>query len=269
MLSILPDNWKWLAPVTLTRKQPVPQFVINRALTESACFQPCCDLSNRFTRGESIDDWRINRNAIADETDRIFIARRLHHFADRQVEFAREFEITFIVRRHGVNRAGAITEQNVIGDPDRDLLVVRGIDRECSGENTGFFFRKLGPFEIAFARGPLAIFANCRPLFFGYNLINQRMFRRENQVSRAVDRVWAGCKNADSVAGIGDAGYDVIDLSALAASNPVLLEQFDAFGPVESRELVNQSFRICGDTQHPLPHGPANDRKSPDFTLAI
>src|SRR5215475_3647506 len=119
MFAILPNDWERLAPITLTRKKPVAQFVIDRALAEAALFQPLRDFSNRVARLQPINNRRIDRNAVADESDRIFVARRLNDLADRQIEFAREFQVALVVRGNGLNSTGAVAQQNVIRDPDR------------------------------------------------------------------------------------------------------------------------------------------------------
>ena len=41
-----------------------------------------------------------------------------------------ELEVALVVRGHGHDRAGAVAHQHVVGDEDRDALVVRRVDRE-------------------------------------------------------------------------------------------------------------------------------------------
>ena len=43
----------------------------------------------------------------------------------------------------------------------------------------------------------------------------------------------------------------------LAPSNPIPLEQLDAFRPVEAVEFVDEALGVGGDAQHPLAHGAA------------
>src|ERR1041384_733542 len=158
-LALSPPDWERLAPIALPRKKPVAEFIIDRALAEAALFQPLGDFSKRVTRWESIDNRRIDCDPVADESDRIFVPRRLNNLAHRQIELAREFQIALVMGRNSLNCAGAVTEQNVIRDPDRDFFFVRGIDRECAGEDAGFFLRELGAFKIALARRLFSIFA--------------------------------------------------------------------------------------------------------------
>ena len=178
MMSILPvplgfpDDRERLAPIPLPRKKPVAQFVVDRAFAEAAFFQPLGDLANRFARWKTVNDWRVDRDAVADKPNRFFSGRWLNNLANWQIKFARKFEIALVVRRHGHDRAGAISEQNVIGDPDRNFLVVDRIDRERAGEDASLLFCQLSAFEIAFARSLRSIFANGRPLLFGHDKID-------------------------------------------------------------------------------------------------
>src|SRR5436305_9578519 len=121
MFPIAPDNRERFAPVSLPREKPVAQFVIDRAFALAALLQPRSDFLFRVRGRQSVDDRRINRNALADESGRRPIARWLDNFNNRQIEFIREFKIALVMRRYSANRARAITGQNVIDDPDGNL----------------------------------------------------------------------------------------------------------------------------------------------------
>src|SRR6266404_5006799 len=99
------------------------------------------------------------------------------------------------------------------------------------------------------------------------------MFRREHEVSPSVKRVWSRGKDTNSWERGHLARVPIrnlkVDFGAFASSDPISLEQFDSFRPVESFELVDQSLRIGRDAQHPLPHWPAHNWKSADLALAI
>src|ERR1700730_5119899 len=92
------------------------------------------------------------------------------------------------------------------------------------------------------------------------------MLRREHQERPAVKRVRASGEYADLLFVIVDLE---IDFRAFAFSDPISLEQFDSFRPIESFELVDQALGVSGNAQHPLPHWPANDRKSAHFAFSI
>src|SRR5439155_8882963 len=86
------------------------------------------------------------------------------------------------------NRAGAIAEQHIISDPDRDLLFVRWISCVGAGKNAGLLLRKFRWFKIAFARGLLAILADRWPFLVGHDEIDKCMLRREHQERPAIKR---------------------------------------------------------------------------------
>src|SRR5215831_11622904 len=92
------------------------------------------------------------------------------------------------------------------------------------------------------------------------------MFRREHQKCTAVKRVGSGSENANLL--IHVLNFE-IDFRAYASADPVALEQFDSFGPIKSREFVEQSLRIRSDTQHPLPHRSSYDREAANFAFSI
>src|SRR5579884_273331 len=69
MFSVFPNDGERLAPVTLTRKEPVAQLVIDRAFAEAALLEPGNHLRARFSAGQAIDDGRIDGDAIADKPD--------------------------------------------------------------------------------------------------------------------------------------------------------------------------------------------------------
>ena len=144
----------------------------------------------------------------------------LNNLSDRQIKFARKLEIAFVVCRHGLDRAGAVAEQNVVGDPNRSFFFVRRIDRVSAGEDAGFFFRELGPLEIAFARSFFPILANGRPLLFRHDEVDQGMLRCEHHIGRAIKRVGSRGENAYPRVVIVDLE---IDFRAFAAADPVSL----------------------------------------------
>src|SRR5437879_13624702 len=92
------------------------------------------------------------------------------------------------------------------------------------------------------------------------------MFRREHQECTAVNRVGSRSENANLLIYILDLE---IDLRAFTPANPVALEQFDSFWPIQLVESLKQSLCIGSDTQHPLPHRPSHNRKPANLALAI
>src|SRR5215510_16586119 len=92
------------------------------------------------------------------------------------------------------------------------------------------------------------------------------MFRREHQECTAVKRVGTCCENANFLVAFVDLE---VDFRAFASADPVALEQFDSFGPIKPVEFIEQSLRIRGYTQHPLPHRSSHNREAANFAFAI
>src|SRR5215468_5483527 len=92
------------------------------------------------------------------------------------------------------------------------------------------------------------------------------MFRREHQECSTVKRVGSCSENADPLFHVLNLK---IDLGALASPNPVTLEQFDSFWPIQALEFVEQSLRVCSDTQHPLPQWSSHNREATNLAFSI
>ena len=73
-----------------------------------------------------------------------------NHFTNRQMIVPRKRPVTFVVRRHGHDRAGPITHQHIIGNPNRQTFMVHRIDGIAAGEDPGLFLVELLPLQIAF-----------------------------------------------------------------------------------------------------------------------
>src|SRR6266700_7183280 len=123
MLFIFPNDRKRFAPITLPGKQPIAQFVIHFAPAMAVFLEPANHFRFRFPSRQPVDDRRIYRDAVADKSGGQFVAGWLDYIDNFQPELARELEIARIMRRHAHDRAGAVTEYNIIGGPDRNPLL--------------------------------------------------------------------------------------------------------------------------------------------------
>ena len=197
-------NRNRLAPVPLPREQPVAQLVLHRRLAEALRFEPCGDLLLGFGRRQAGDEagvtgrrrecrlyrmeaasWTIPRRSrlIGTRT----AGQRLRRLAARTSSRTRS---RAVVRRHGHDRAGAVAHQHVVGDPDRDLLVVDRIDRVAAGEDAGLLLLQLRAFQLALLRrlrlDSVSTAARCCRR---RDFLDERMLRREHHVGRAEQRV--------------------------------------------------------------------------------
>src|SRR5215467_2334170 len=92
------------------------------------------------------------------------------------------------------------------------------------------------------------------------------MFRRQHQECTTVKRVWSCCENANPLIHVLNLE---IDLRALASANPVTLEHFDSFRPIKALKFVEQSLRVRGDTQNPLPHRSSHNREAANLAFSV
>ncbi len=67
---------------------------------------------------------------------RVFGAAREDDDANLQPVFFCEFIVSLVVGGHGHDGSGAVVEQDVVGNPDRQPLVVERIDGKVAGEDT-------------------------------------------------------------------------------------------------------------------------------------
>lgn len=65
VVSIFPNNGKGFAPVTLARKKPVAEFVLDSGSTERAFFEPCGDFAFGICGGKSGEGAGVNGDAFA------------------------------------------------------------------------------------------------------------------------------------------------------------------------------------------------------------
>ncbi len=212
-----------------------------------------------------------------------------------------EFEIALVVRRDGHDRAGAVADEDVVGNPDGDALAVDGVDGVAAGEDARFLLGKIGPVEVAFEGGLLTVIVDGGLLFGRGDAVDEGVFRREDHVGHAEEGV--GPRGVDAehvVAGdFGKAGFrserfpvgevlemgsfrlhpvlgggffphnPEIDFGSFAFADPVALEGLDRLGPVERFELVHQPIGVGGDAEHPLAEGNPLDRMAAPFAFAV
>ena len=131
------------------------------------------------------------------------------------------------MRGYSHNGALAVTNQNVVGNPDRHFLAGGRVDGIRAGEDPSFFFVFLA-FDVGFFLG----FFNVG-FYLGASVVSgeggdERMFGGEHQERRAEDSVWAGRE---------DPYRTEVYLRAFAAADPVLLHRFNFLGPIEGVDV--------------------------------
>ena len=155
------------------------------------------------------------------------------------------------MRGHGHDRAGAVCDQHVVGDPDRDLLSVHRVDREAARRDPGLVPLGGHALDLRLLARLLDVLAHSRPMLFGRDLLDERVLRRENHERRAEQRV--GSRRVDAHHLVGKPVDREIDLGAHAPPDPVGLHDADLLRPlVEQRQIIEQPVGVIRDLQEPL-----------------
>ncbi len=185
VLVQLVQDRKRLAPEALAAEEPVAELVVDGVSANAILGQHRGDPLLEFGCRKTVIDGRVHGLAVAGETalacqDFFTLAprkciARIDHCGDWQSELPSEFEIPLVVRRHGHDRAGAVANEHVIGDPDRNRLSVHRVDGIAAGEDAGFLLRQIGAVEVAFARGFLAVFLHGGCVIRRRQAIDERM----------------------------------------------------------------------------------------------
>ena len=164
------------------------------------------------------------------------------------------------------DRTGTIGHQYVVGDPDRNLLVVDRIDRIGTGKDTGLILVQFRSFHFGFGSTGFLIGFNFRFLFCTGDLVYQRMFRRKNTICCAEQRIASCCEDRETFIVISDPEYY---FRTDRFTDPVTLYFLGRFRPVDRLKVFQKSFGICRDIDDPLLHVLAYDRIAASFRLAI
>ena len=139
------DDWNWRPPVALAADQPVAQPIGGGALTSARLLYRGNRLLKRGGPGCATPLTAIHRNGGAIT---LICIRKLHRIgcsgefgwsdngADRQAEALRKFVVALVMCGDRHDRASAVAGEDVIGDPDRDLLTVHRIHRKRASGNT-------------------------------------------------------------------------------------------------------------------------------------
>ncbi len=209
--------------------------------------------ANRIRRLLSIEESGIDRDAMIAERaifrcDGAVGGRRNHR--NFQAVLRRELEVALILTRRGHNRAGAVAHQDVVGDPDGNVLAVEQIARVGAGENPGLFLDRREPFDLGLATRVGDVGLDRRTLPRRGDVGDQRMLRRHHHERDAKYRIGTRGEEADFLAGMS--AYGKRQFRALRPADPVPLHQLDRLGPVDLVEVVEQAVGVVGHLEEPL-----------------
>ena len=159
---------------------------------------------------------------------------------------------------HSHDGARPVAHHDVVRDPDRDLLVVDGINGEGAGRNPRLALVEFAPLHFRLGGADLLVVRDRFPLIVGGDLVHEGMLGSQNHVGRPEEGVGSGGEDLDDAVVIVRQGED--HPRPFGPPDPVSLEQFDSLGPVEVVQLVNEALGILRNAEHPLLEGTAFNR---------
>ena len=191
-------DWKRLAPKSLPAEEPVSQLVV-----DGPSAQPCGPkivrhLLNKQRRFEACIAARRNAAAVACKK-LVWLQwslccgrmrrKRLHNRERFKPKGQSKFGIPLVVGWHRHDRTGAVRGQHIVGHPHRNRLACQRMDAGRASEHAGFFGGQIGAIQIALPRGRFAVHADRFGLARGCELLQQWVFRGDNQIGHSVERV--------------------------------------------------------------------------------
>ncbi len=222
-------------------------IAVNLRLTMQRNEQPFTDVAHRaageLDAGVTENIGKPRRDRIGEDQALGEAIYPLDHGNDGQAELESKGEVTLIVRGHPHDRAGPIPHHHVVGDPDRDAGAVHRIDGVGTGEDARLLLLGTQALDLTLPCGLDSIVVNGVIVSGLGDLLHERVLGGQHHKGGTPERVRA-CGEDHQVAGIGRGplrhvlrGHLERNLGALAASDPVGLEQADALGPVDLGEI--------------------------------
>ncbi len=247
------DDRNGASPVALTRDQPIAHPVVDGGAADSIFFSVLAYGGDCVSGGLAVEEAGIDRDAVIAE-GAVGGRRRAiggcGHARNFEVILGREFEVPLILAGRGHDRAGAIAHQDVVGDPDWDVLAGEDVVRVGAGEDAGLFLNGGHPLDLGLAARLGDVSVDLRALRFRSNFGDERMLRRKHHERDAEDSVGARREKPDFLACVAGDGEG--EFGALAAADPVSLHQLDRLGPIDAVEIGEQAVGVVGDLDVPL-----------------
>ena len=128
------------APVALTRKHPVAQFVHGFSLARAFFFQPFNHFGFAFAHAQTVQKAGVDQLSVSGKSFFFYAFFAFDDFNDFQAEFFGKRIVALVVRRHGHNGPRAVAHQHIVRRPDGYLFAVDGINGVSAGKHAGFFF---------------------------------------------------------------------------------------------------------------------------------
>ena len=263
------DDGDRLAPISLAGEYPVTQLVVDSLLTDALLLDhhgsfllQDCGLHPVPVSG--IDHGAAGLGIGLCHVFDLFPILR-DDLDNGKIKLLRELEVTVVVGRDAHDGAGTVICQYIIGKPDRDLLLIQGIDGVGSGKDARFLLI-LQTVYIGLHGGVVDIFVYSFPGLGRCQRGCQLMLRRKHHEGRAVQSIRPGGIDRDLLFSSLDGE---LHLCAVGFSDPVGLHFLYFFRPVKLVQIIQQPVRVFGDLQHPLTEVFLGHRSAAAFAAAV
>ena len=156
--------------------------------------EPVDGLGDRLVFRQTVEPVAVDLGTVARVRLAVPPSGRLDGANDRQVVRLGKVPVALVLARHGHDRPGAVTHQDVVGEVDRHRVAVERVQRVAPGEDPPLVQRALGRLAL-----DVALLADaCRELFdlgapvLGRDPGDHGVLRSENGIRHPERRVGAG-----------------------------------------------------------------------------
>ena len=246
-------NREGLAPVPLAAENRIAQPVVDLPGANAFIFQVGNGQRDGFHRGLTVEFSRIAQGDVFLGVDRFIRIDAIENGGNGQVVRFGKFPIALIARRYGHDGAGAVSSQDVVGNPHRDFLSGERMHGVTAGKAPADFVVACAlAFALRFLGGGGLVGSDGFLLLRRGEHLHQFMFRRQDHEAHSVDGVRSGREHLDGV--LGQAFGAKVHRRAFAAADPIALGFFDAVGPIESVQVVDEALGKGRSAHDPLAH---------------
>ena len=267
-------NGNRLAPVALAREDPVAKAVGDSTAPQPIVREPCGDDPTCVDGPRAFLDRHhgtlterhgvvVVRERLASNVDGGSVGGR-NDLNDGQLVGCGKGVIAFVMCWDSHDRAGPVRAENVVGNPNGEAIAIDGIDRQSAHGDAGLGLG-LGSVELALSSGGSNVFAHGVRMFGRYELRQERVLGRQDNVGCARKRVDARREHRD---GIGGSLHAKVHLGAFATADPMVLLDLGV-RPVERRQVGVEPVRVRSDLEHPLAQWQPLHRMAAALALAI
>ena len=259
-----------LAPVALTREDPVAQPVADRAAAAAERLESADDRAFGCGRRQAVELAAADVDAVVDVRGLERVVQspvRAHDLDDRKTEGGRELEVALVVPGDGHDGAGAVAAKHVVSHPDRQASSGDRVDGHGACRHTGLRLGERDTVQLALAGSRLDVCDDGLAPSRRRQRARQLVLGREHDVGRAHEGI--GPRREDGDARVRVTVDTEDDLGALRTADPAALRGERPLGPVDERQVLGEPIGIGGDPQHPLSERRAIDGMAAALALAV